>query len=128
MEITVKMQDVLNFREAVAGFREKKLPLAGAYKLTKINNALDKDYEFYSNRFQEIIEKYAKKDADGNYEFSEDNTQILIQEDKLTECNDELEALSDLDVTVDNMDLTIENFGDIECTPAELDNIMPFLN
>lgn len=128
MNITVKMQDVLEFKEAAIDFREKKLPLPGAYKLVKISNALDKEIEFYQTKFQEILEKYAKKDEAGNYVYSEDGSQIIIQDEKIEECNNELEELLNLDVEIDNLDFSIENLGEIECTPEELEKIAPFMN
>lgn len=128
MNITVKMQDILSFKEAVVDFKEKKLPLPGAYKMVKISNNLDKEVEFYQSKFQEILEKYAKKNDTGEYVFSEDGSQIIIQDDKIDECNSELEELLNLDVEIDNLDFSIENLGDIECTPEELEKIAPFMN
>lgn len=129
MNITVTMQQVLDFKEIVNDFREKKLPLPCAYKLIKISNALDKDIEFYQSKFQEIIENFAKKNNDGSYAYSGDGSQIMIQDDKIDECNDELEKLMSLEIQVDNLDFSIDNFGtDIECTPDELEKLAPFLN
>ena len=127
MEITIRMEQAIDFRDAADSFRNKKLPLPGAYKLNKILHNLEKDFEFYLTRFQEIIEKYAKKDEQGNYEFTEDGTQILIQDGKVDECNKELEELFNLEITIDNLNLTIDNLGEnLECTPDELDKLMPF--
>lgn len=127
MEIKIKMSDVLAFKNGIDFFNNKQLPLPGAYKLTKISNALDKESEFYSKRIQEIIEKYAKRDDNNEYVFSEDGEQIIIQEDKIEEANEEMEELIDLEVTVDNMDLSIENLGNIDCSPEELQCLMPFI-
>ena len=53
----------------------------------------------------------------------------MIQDDKIDECNDELEKLMGLEIQVDNLDFSIDNFGaDIECTPDELEKLTPFLN
>ena len=128
MEKTVTMQNVIDFRETAQVFREKSLPLQGAYKLMKISNALEKDVEFYGNRFQEIIETYGDKNEDGTYKFSEDGGQIIIKEGKVDECNKAIEELLKIEVTVDNLDFTIENLGEMNCTPEELEGLMPFLN
>ncbi len=128
MQITVTMSNVLDFKQTANQFREKTLPLVGAYKLMKISNSIDKEIEFYSTEFQKVIETYAQKDESGEYKFSEDGSQILIQPDKVEECNDALEKLLEMEVVVDNLDFTINDLGnDIECTPEELENLMPFL-
>lgn len=129
MEKTITMQEVLDFKEAAVTFKERALPLQGAYKLMKISNVLDKDMEFYQTKFQEIIDTYGEKDEDGNYKFSDDGNQIIIKDGKVDECNKALQDLLDMQVTFDNLDFTIENLGDdVECTPEELEGLMPIFN
>lgn len=129
MQKVVKMQEIVDFREVVQKFRDQVLPLQGAYKLMKISNSLDKDMEFYSKKFQEIIETYGQKNEDGTYKFTDDNSQILIVEGKVGECNQAIDDLLNVEVTIDNLNLTIDNLGkDIKCTPEELEGLMPFFN
>lgn len=129
MQKTVKISEIIDLREIADELRGKTLPLPGAYKLTKIINNLEKDFNFYSEKFQEIVATYAQKNEDGSYKFSEDGEQILIQTDKIDECNQKLEELLDLEVTLDNLDFSIENLGEnFECTPNDLEKLMPFLN
>ena len=52
----------------------------------------------------------------------------MIQDDKLVECNKALEDLQSLEVEIDTFNLTIEDLGEgIECTPDQLDALMPFM-
>ena len=100
-----------------------------AYKLNKLKKAVEVEGEFYSNKFQEIVDTYAKKDENGNIVFSDDGNQIMIKEGMVDECNQALEDLQSLTVEIDNCNLTIDDFGDnIECTPEELEALMPFLS
>ena len=127
--ITITMDQLINFRNNNDFFGQQHLPLKVAYKLNKIRQAVDKEGDFYSEKFQEIINNYAKKDEEGNLVFSEDGEQIMIQEDKIEECNKALEDLQNLEVEIDNYNLTIDDFGeDLTCTPNELETLMPFLN
>lgn len=127
--ITVSMSDVVEFRNGVANFLNQKLPLPVAYKLNKINSAVEKEGEFYQEKFVEIVQKYAKKDADGNAVFSEDGEQIMIQDDLIQECNQALDELMSLQIEVENYGLKIDDFGsNIECTAEEIEAITPFLS
>ena len=128
MEKTVTMQNIIDFRETAQAFRAKSLPLQGAYNLMKISNALDKEMEFYSTKFQEILNTYGDKDENGNFKFSADGDQIIIKDGMVDECNEALGNLLNMEVTVDNLDFTIENLGEMNCTPEELEGLMPFLN
>lgn len=123
------MEQIVNFRENEDFFNKTNLPLKGAYKINKIRKALEKEGEFYTNKFQEIVDTYAKKDDDGNLIFNEDGSQIIIQEDKISECNTALSELQQLEVDIDTYNLTLEDLGtDLECTPDELESLMPFMD
>lgn len=126
--VTVTMDQIISFRNNSDFFGGANLPLKGAYKLNKIRKAVDKEAEFYSEKFQQIVQDYAKKDEDGNLVFSEDGNQIMIQDDKLVECNKALEDLQSLEVEIENFNLNLEDLGEgIECTPDQLEALMPFM-
>ena len=127
--VNVTMDQIIAFRNAEDIFENYKLPLKVAYKLNKLKKAIEVEGEFYSNKFQEIVDTYAKKDDNGQIVFSNDGNQIMIQDGKVEECNQALEDLQALTVEIDNCNLTIDDFGDdIECTPEDLEALMPFLN
>lgn len=127
--VKVTMEDIIDFRNADDIFGNVDLPLKVAYKLNKMKKSIDSESSFYSEKFQKIIDKYAKKDDDGNVVFNDDRSQIIIQEDKIEECNDALEDLQKLEVEIDNQNLTIDDFGeDVRCTPEDLELLMPFLS
>ena len=127
--VNVTMDQIIAFRNAGDIFGNYKLPLKVAYKLNKLKKAVEVEGEFYVNKFQEIVDTYAKKDENGQVVFSDDGNQIMIQDGKVEECNQALEDLQNLTVEIDNCNLTIDDFGDdIECTPEDLEALMPFLN
>ena len=127
--VNVTMDQIIAFRNNGDFFANASLPLKVAYKLNKLKKAVEVEGEFYSNKFQEIVDTYAKKDENGNIVFSDDGNQIMIKEGMVDECNQALEDLQSLTVEIDNCNLTIDDFGDnIECTPEELEALMPFLN
>ena len=118
----------MNFRNNNNFFGDTNLPLKGAYKINKIRKAVEKESEFYSEEFQKIINKYAKKDDDGNIIFSENGEQIMIQDGKAEECNQAVMELQKLEAEIDNCNLKIEDLGEeLECTPYELEALMPFI-
>ena len=53
----------------------------------------------------------------------------MIKDDKISECNEALENLQNLEVQIENYNLSIEDLGDnFECTPDQLSSLMPFIN
>ena len=127
--VNVTMDQIIAFRNAGDIFADYKLPLKVAYKLNKLKKAIEVEGEFYGSKFQEIVDTYAKKDENGQVVFSDDGNQIMIQDGKVEKCNQALEDLQTLTVEIDNCNLTIDDFGDdIQCTPEDLEALMPFLN
>ena len=122
------MDQLIAFRNNRDFFAETTLPLKGAYKLNKIKKAVEKENEFYIEKFQEIVNKYAKTDENGNLVYSDDGNQIMIKDGMVDECNKALDDLQNLEVQIENYGLTLEDLGDdVECTPDELEALMPFM-
>lgn len=125
----VTMEQIIDFRNNISFFADASLPLKGAYKINKIRKDVDKEAEFYSEKFQEILDKYSKKDENGNMVFSEEGDQIMINDGMVDECNEALTSLQNLEVEINNYNLTIDDLGeDMQCTPDELEALMPFMN
>ena len=126
--IKVTMDQLIAFKNNGDFFASVTLPLRGAYKLNKIKKAVEKETEFYSEKFQEIVDKYAKHDDNGNLVFSEDGNQIMIKDGMVDECNQALEDLQNLEVEIENYGFSLQDLGDeVECTPDELEVLMPFM-
>ena len=127
--VKVTMDQIIDFKNSTNFFGDVTLPLKGAYKLNKIKKAVEKEGEFYSEKFQEIVDKYAKHDDDGNLVFNEDGSQIMIKDGMVDECNQALADLQELEVEIENYGLSLADLGeDIECTPDELEALMPFMD
>lgn len=127
--VTVTMDQIIDFRDNGGFFSDTNLPLKVAYKLNKIRKAVEKESEFYADKFQEIVHTYAKIDENGEIVFSEDGSQILIKDGMVDECNKALTELQSLEVQIENYNLSIDDFGEnLECTPDQLNALMPFMN
>lgn len=127
--ITVTMEQVIEFGRNIDFFSNTNLPLKGAYKLNKIRKALEKDTDFYTEKFGEILDEYAKKDDNGELVINESGSEIMIKDNKIEECNEAIENLQNLEVQVENYNLSIEDLGEgLECTPDQLNSLMPFMD
>lgn len=126
--VKVTMEQIIAFSNNGDFFSSATIPLKGAYKLNKIKKAVEKEGEFYTEKFKEIVDTYAQKDEKGDLVYSEDKTQILIKDGMVKECTQALEDLQTLEVEIENYGLSLEDLGEnIECTPEELEALMPFM-
>lgn len=126
--MVVTMSQLVAFHQGNASFSGRVLPLKGAFKINRIKKDTEKDFTFYQEKLREILDKHAKKDEDGNIKFSDDGEQILIKDGEVEECSKELADLETMEIEIDNYDLNIDELGDIECTPEELEVLMPFFS
>ena len=127
--ITVTMDQLIAFRNNGDFFSDTTLPLKGAYKLNKIKKSVEEESAFYVEKFQEIIDTYAQKNEQGQLVYSDDGSQILIKDGMVDECNKALEDLQAMEVPIENYGLSLDDLGDdVECTPEELETLMPFMN
>ena len=127
--ITVTMDQLIAFRNNGNFFSDTTLPLKGAYKLNKIKKAVEEEGAFYVEKFQEIINTYAQKNEQGQLIYSDDGSQILIKDGMIDECNKAIEDLQAMEVQIENYGLSLDDLGnDVECTPEELEALMPFMD
>lgn len=129
MKVTI--EQILDFNGSVEEFLEKPLNIKTAYKLAMIKRQTDEQTDFYQTSFFKILNEYGKKDENGELQRVKEGVNegnVLIQEDKLEECNDALSDLMGLEVEINNYNLKLEDFGDIEVSADDLATIIPFLS
>ena len=121
----MKMIDALNFLEAYSSIKNKPLKINIIYKLSKCFEVCEKERDFYQQQFTNILNKYAKKDENGNFIYTDEKTGILIDESQQKVCEKELSELLALDINIDekyfikitdiaNLELDIETFNKIK--------------
>ena len=111
MKITIN--DVIALKEIYPNFEGRFLPIKASYKMAKVFKEINENYNFYTEKLNEIISEYAQRDEDGNVVQTDGGTGIKIQQDKIEECNQKLNELSELEVDIPDVGLNIDDFGDI---------------
>lgn len=128
MKVTI--EQILDFNGSVDEFLEKPLNIKTAYKLAMIKRQTDEQTDFYQTSFFKILNEYGKKDENGELQRVQEGVNegnVLIQEDKLEECNNALSDLMGLEVEINNYNLKLGDFGDMEVSADDLATIIPFL-
>ena len=124
--ITITLNELL---DSVSVFRElsgKTLPIKAAYRIARLLRELDKESATFDESRRKIIDKYAQREENGEMKQNEEGN-IIIQQDKIEECNNELVELLNTTIEINAEPLPIDDFGDIEITPAQLVNLNSFI-
>ena len=120
----MKLYQILNLPHVYETILEKNLPFSLAYKLNKLAEAVNKELEFYRNSMTKLIDEYAEKE-DGQPVLLE-NGDIKIIPEKITECQQRINELQNVEITID-VSFTPEELEPLEMSIKDLQNLMPFI-
>ena len=117
----MKLYQILNLPHVYETILEKNLPFSLAYKLKE---AVNKELEFYRNSMTKLVDEYAEKE-NGQPVFLE-NGDIKIIPEKITECQQRINELQNVEITID-VSFTPAELEPLEMSIKDLQNLMPFI-
>lgn len=103
-----------------------KMPVKTAYRISKLQEAMKKEIEFYQEQYKKIVEEYAEKDEQGNYKVLNENN-IKIQPDKIDEAASAINELQQLEAELPDISFSLADFDSIEITPEEMSGLVDFI-
>jgi len=124
--IKVTLNDIITNNNLFREIHSKPMPARTAFKVARLIRELDKENEMFDKQRIDIVTRYAKRDENGD--MIEENNQVLIDDDKMKQFQDEFNALLDTEVEVNAEKLSIDDLGDIELTPKQIMNLEKFIN
>lgn len=122
----MKMYEILDFSKVYNSIKDEKMSIKTAYKLNKLIKKIEEENNFYNIKFHEIIEQYAEKNDQGEYQYIDENS-IKIKEGKEQECYKKVSELQNLEIETPNITFSIEELGNINLTIDTVNMLMPFI-
>ena len=96
----VTIEQLLEFRNIYNDLNEFTVCFSTAIKLYQLKSIADAAYEVYSLQMNDIINKYGQLDENNQLVTSDDGV-ILINPDKVQDCQKEFELLRQTKITVE---------------------------
>ena len=124
--IQVTLNDIITNNNLFREIHSKPMPARAAFKVARLIRELDKENEMFDKQRIEIIKQYAKRDEKGD--FIEENGQVIIDENKIKEFQEEINSLLTTEVEINAEKLNIEDLGDIQLTPRQTLDLEKFIN
>ena len=126
--MTITMINVLKLNGFYNSIKNKKLPFQVAYKFSKIIRLIQGDVDFFEKEMDKLLNEYGKRDETGQFIFTEDNKGIVIQEEYIDKCNEKMNELYHLPITIEgDISFTVEELDFLDMTPQEISILMPFI-
>lgn len=110
----------------LSSLAKTSMPIRLAYKITKLLNQIEKDYNFYIEETKKIIIKYAERDEQGQL-ISTENGSITLQKNLISEAEKELLELSEIEVDLPSISFTLDELETLNITPSDLQSLLPFI-
>ena len=124
--INVTLQNMLDSMPVFQNLIGQKLTARGAFKVSKLVKAINKEYEIFDETRRTIVEKYASRDEAGEIQTNEDgNVQIKkeLEQDFITE----LQNLLQTELELNTPKLTFAEIENCEFTPAQVEILENFI-
>lgn len=123
----MKLIESINFVSFYEKIKEQKMPMALAYKLSKLYHKAKEDETFYHTKLREILFKYGELDEQGNLIPIDDGKGIKIKPDQQTECLADINELQDTISDIQFDPLTLDELKDLEVAPSDIEGIIEFI-
>lgn len=120
--ITMTLNDIFNAVPALREISTKEFPGSVTFKIARLIRELDKEIQLFEEERSKIANKYGEKDENGNLVIQEGGN-IKILDNKIQDCNEELQALFNTQVEINANKLPIDIFDSIEMTPTQAMNL-----
>lgn len=114
----MKLNKLLQARKVLSDHANEPIPTMLAYKILKFMKASDTEGAFYDKKLKEIVNKYGKKDENGNIIYSDGR--ISVDPELINECQKAISELGETDVEVPKITFCIQEITPISFTVAEL--------
>lgn len=108
--MTVAIATAVKVYDFIEAHKDDNLSVKLAFKFAKIANALTADVTFFRQKYVEIIREYADINEDGSFKVKPESEADYVAK---------MEELIDLDVEIPDVNLTIDDFGDLTTSISE---------
>ena len=95
------------------------------YKVMKFLKSIENDVNFYNSKLTEIAQDCAEKD--GEKIKTTENGNLVLAKDKITEWNDKIEDLANIDIEVTLPSFKLEDFSQCNFNLEELSILEPLI-
>ena len=124
----VKAAIINNGLQFISDLSEKPLPISLAAKLLRLADELAKENSFIEKQRRDIIEKYGKKDENGELIINDGN--VSFDGDIAEKVQEELSELANLEIDITDRNITEEELerANLELTMSQFAILRSFLH
>ena len=121
--MTLKMSNIILLKGVCENLKSQKTSVKTAYKISKILNAVEKEFEFYQAKFVEIVNEYAEKDENGQPLMTDSGNGVKINPEKITEAQTKMFELEAIETELNITPLSLDELEGLEISISDMQNL-----
>lgn len=121
--MTLKMSNIIALKGVCENLKSQKTSVKTAYKISKILNAVEKEFEFYQTKFIEIVNEYAEKDENGQPIMTDSGNGVKISPEKIAEAQTKMFELEAIETELNITPLSLDELEGLEISISDMQNL-----
>ena len=121
----MKVKQLIEAKKVILPLIQEKLSPKLSYKLMKFVKKIEVEEDFYNKQIGELIDKYGERDSDNNLIYTDNG--VKIQNDKISNCNAELQEVDNVEVDAPDLSFTLDELSEIKLSVRDMFFLQDFI-
>lgn len=124
----LKAREIKNLNETIGALLPLQLKMPFAYEVASIAREVRENDFMINTMRQEIIERFAKRDDNGQMIINEEDGTVEVEDGKYTELNAELDKLMNRDIELKSNKIKLVDIKDLDLTVGQISALIPLID
>lgn len=124
----LKAREIKNLSETMDTLLPLQLKMPFAYEVASIAREVRENNFMISAMRQEIVERFAERDDNGQIKINQEDGTVEVQEGKYAELNAELDKLMNRDIELNSNKIKLVDIKDLDLTVGQISALIPLID
>ena len=124
----LKAREIKNLSETMDTLLPLQLKMPFAYEVASIAREVRENNFMINAMRQEIIERFAERDDNGQMRINQEDGTVEVQEGKYAELNAELDKLMNRDIELNSNKIKLVDIKDLDLTVGQISALIPLID
>lgn len=124
----LKAREIKNLSETIDTLLPLQLKMPFAYEVASIAREVRENNFMINAMKQEIVERFAERDDNGQIRVNQEDGTVEVQEGKYAELNAELDKLMNRDIELNSNKIKLVDIKDLDLTVGQISALIPLID
>lgn len=124
----LKAREIKSLSETMDTLLPLQLKMPFAYEVASIAREVRENNFMINAMRQEIVERFAERDDNGQIRINQEDGTVEVQEGKYAELNAELDKLMNRDIELNSNKIKLVDIKDLDLTVGQISALIPLID